>query len=181
MTSNELFEQYRELVPYIYMKKFAQNPLYNPWREDIEQEGLIALWKACTTYKEGSTTAFSTYAYTCIYHRMLNYIERSIYPQSSHSVSLEVVISEDADGNQLKISECITDPESIDGKLTAEDIVSRILSKSPPLLCKIIKMILAGYTQDYIAEHLGIAQCTVSRGWCKFQREFRNNYFGGSK
>lgn len=181
MTPNELFEQYQGLVPYIYQKRFSQNPTYHSWREDIEQEGLIGLWNACRTYKEGSETAFATYAYTCIYRRMLSYAERTIYPQSSHSISLEVVISEDSDGNQLRISECITDPESVDGKLTVEDIMSKILSESPPMLCKIVKLALSGYSQEYIAEHLGIAQCTVSRGWRKFQKEFKNHYIGGSK
>lgn len=35
-------------------------------REDAEQEGLIALFHAIDTYREGSAASFTTYAITCI-------------------------------------------------------------------------------------------------------------------
>lgn len=181
MTPNELFEQYQSLVPYIFQKRFSTNPLYQSHRDDLQQEGLIALWKACTSYKENPETTFGTYAYVCIYRRMLGYAERNIYPQDSKSVSLEIVVSEDTDGNQLRMCDCLMDAENVEDHITVQETITEVLAHNSPLLGKIVRLVLAGYSQECIADHLGVAQCTVSRGWRKFQKEFKKYYIGGKE
>lgn len=69
---NELFEQNINLA-YSYLQKhtiFLRG--YDP--EDLQQEALLALWRACLTYQP-ARGKFSTYATTCIANRFKDLIK----------------------------------------------------------------------------------------------------------
>lgn len=70
MTPTELFQANQKLVYAVYHKRFNS---YIPEKEELLQEGLLALWIAATTYN-ANLAKFSTYAYTCIYDAMSKYI-----------------------------------------------------------------------------------------------------------
>ena len=45
-------------------------------KDDLYQEGLIGLYKAAISYKEGSNASFSTYANTCIRHSIISALRK---------------------------------------------------------------------------------------------------------
>lgn len=93
MTKEELFEK-NTLMAYKIANKYRTN--YNRYYEDIKQEALLGLWRACQTYNE--STKFSTYAYVCIKNTVNMYIRRfrkhedrniSIYTITVDNLSIE--------------------------------------------------------------------------------------------
>ena len=61
-----LLEKYRDMVRKEARKFF----LAGGDEEDLMQEGMIGLFKAITSYQEGKSTSFSTFAYLCV-HRQI--------------------------------------------------------------------------------------------------------------
>lgn len=70
MSPEELFNENQNLVYEIYNRKFAT---YTPEKEELIQEGLLALWVAATSYKP-EIAKFSTYAFMKVECAMLKYI-----------------------------------------------------------------------------------------------------------
>jgi RNA polymerase sigma factor (sigma-70 family) len=171
MTPEELFEQNKSLVHFIYSKHFALSQEIQSWKDDILQEGLIALWKACKSYDEAKGFSFSTLACACIHSAMVTYINRKILKHNS-TVSFEEIISEDADGNQIKLGDCIpgTNTEST---LEILNILKAVLSQCSERAQQVNALILQGYKQEEISVILGISQTMVSRDWNKFKEKFK--------
>lgn len=72
MTPKELFDANTKLVYYIFNKYFKDKTLAC-YYDDLIQEGLLALWRACLSYKLDYETAFSTYAFPSIKGRMTRF------------------------------------------------------------------------------------------------------------
>lgn len=83
MTPQERFEANKPLVYSAIKKRFIQYQ----FDEDIMQEGMLGLWKACLTFKQGYG-AFSTYAYPCI----LNAIGMQFRKKRLQTTSLETLL-----------------------------------------------------------------------------------------
>lgn len=68
--------------------KLAYSVARNHWgysvdnQDDMTQEALLALWSATATYKE-DLAAFSSYAYTYIYHSLTTYVKTYKYGKMS--------------------------------------------------------------------------------------------------
>lgn len=72
MTPEQLFTQNQGLA-YSYLQKHTIY-LRGYDQEDLQQEALLALWKACLTYNP-KKSKFSTYATTCIANRFRDLIK----------------------------------------------------------------------------------------------------------
>lgn len=171
MTPEELFEQNKSLVHFIYSKHFALSQEIQSWKDDIIQEGLIALWKACKSYDETKGFSFSTLACACIHRAMVTYINRKILKHSS-TVSFEEIISEDADGNQIKLGDCIPeiDMEKIEETIS---VLKTTLAQCSDKTRQVSELVLQGYKQEEIGLMLNMSQTIVSRNWCKFREKFK--------
>ena len=63
------------LVYHVFNRKFTR---YMDWRDDLIQEGKMALMRSAVGFKYDSEFKFSTYAYRAIHIGMINYINRFI-------------------------------------------------------------------------------------------------------
>lgn len=169
MTPEERFNQNQKLVPFIYAKYFQQDS--QPWKDDLIQEGLIALWKSCKIYDETQGFLFSTLACACIHRAMCTYLKRKVL-RHSESVSFEEIVSEDADGNQIRLKDCIASKSDL---LTPETqhLLGFVLSLLPKRTQQVSLLILQGYRQEEIGDLLGVSQSTVARDWDKFKEKFK--------
>lgn len=169
MTPEERFDQNQRLVHYVYTKHFQQDT--EPWKEDIIQEGFIALWRACCAYDETKGFEFSTLACNCIYRAMIRYNERKVM-RHSEVLSFAEVISEDADGNQIHLGDCM--PDATDQEtLEISDLLESVLTQCSKRVQQVSRLTLQGYKQEEVGNILGIGQSTVARDWEKFKRKFK--------
>lgn len=66
-----IFEKYKTMVNIIARKYF----LIGAEQEDLCQEGMVGLYKACLTYDEKKSSSFKTFAYTCVKSQILTAIK----------------------------------------------------------------------------------------------------------
>ena len=69
------YESNTGLVVSVYNKRFAK---YRWLKEDLIQEGNLALYLACQKYDVNKDTKFSTFATICIKNAMMMYLKREI-------------------------------------------------------------------------------------------------------
>ena len=102
-----LLEKYRDMVRKEARKFF----LAGGDEEDLMQEGMIGLFKAITSYQEGKSTSFSTFAYLCV-HRQI-YTTITAFNRKKH-IPLNTAISLFEQKNQeeeLSLDEILETPE----------------------------------------------------------------------
>lgn len=157
-----LFESNQKLVYAIlnkYYPTFAQD-------EDMQQEGMFGLWKACLTY-DPSGYRFSTYAGTCILNQIRMAMRQQAKQPSTISLNIPIVAG---DKSISELGDLIEEPvPSIDiGYISLKSY----LSKLKPIEQQIVQLKLQGYTCDQIAKKLGMKRTTVSmkiyRVWVKY-------------
>lgn len=155
MTRNEqeeLFHQWTEFAWFLLWKYFPQLAL----DEDIKQEALLGLWKACMTYDKDKAQ-FSTYAGQCILNQVRQVLRKQSYEPDTVSLSTPVG---DEDEN-LTLEGMIEDPvPSIDeGHIDLKDFLRGLNERDK----KLIQLRLQGKTQKQIAQEMGLAQSYCSR------------------
>lgn len=81
-----LYHQNTNLV-YSYIRK---NDIYLSGYdlEDLYQEGLLALWRACLNYNPSRGVKFSTYAVTCIRNHFVDLIRKNAKRVKTISLTL---------------------------------------------------------------------------------------------
>lgn len=77
----EQFEPHLEMVKAIYNKYFSS---YRWLRDDLIQEGNIALFKACQKFDASKGVKFATFAYKCIKTTMLDLIRQELRVASKY-------------------------------------------------------------------------------------------------
>ena len=148
------FEKNTRLVYDVFNKKF-QYARY--LEDDLIQEGMMALYKACKDYKPEMNVEFSTYAYRCITNAM-GCLMRKENKISGKCVSLSATVGPDTDITYEETAES-DDYEDIQEECIFEQVMG-IIQQEPQYI--IIKKKLEGKTQAEIAKELGITQCSVS-------------------
>ena len=162
---NELIEHNLRLVVYI-AKKFESN---GAGLEDLISIGTIGLVKAISTFKPEKNIKLATYASRCIENEILMYIRKV---NSRCEVSLDEPLNTDWDGNELLLSDVLGSSEDdmmyeIEKKEERESI-RRAVSELQPRERKIIELRYGfsgnrEYTQNEVADMLGISQSYISR------------------
>lgn len=79
--TDELFEQYKNIVYYCY-NKLEKTKFVIDNQEDIIQEGFLALINAINNYEEYRTVVLSSYIFHCVKYRMWGYINKYNKPYS---------------------------------------------------------------------------------------------------
>ena len=106
MTPKELFNANTKLVYYIFNKCFKDKTLAC-YHDDLIQEGLLALWQACLSYKPDYKTNLSTYAFPCIHGRMNRF-----YKEKTFVIRIPRYMWEDYDFSKLttvSLNELVSD------------------------------------------------------------------------
>ncbi len=131
-------------------------------RDDLCQEGLIGLYKACLAYNPTLGASFSTFARICIKHSILSalrvYYGNKNYPIRS-SLSLDA-----SDGNSMEIQGLgpVTEPERL---LIEKESYNILLDKIDASLSEfegsVLKLFVQGKTYTQISESLNVTPKSV--------------------
>ena len=142
MDKNDLFDSNKKLVYYVYNKYFDEVQSNKLIKEDLIQEGFLALWRACSTYAEGRS-AFCTYATRAIYNSMLVYAKRKHFNKVCKNISIDAILS-----NKDEESDWI---DYNSGKLSYDDnILLRIIIQDTVKECKSLMPKYSDIIDDYI-------------------------------
>lgn len=122
-TKEELFEQHKNIVYYCYSKLY-KDEFIEKSKEDLVQEGFLALWQACRLYNEELNIKLSTYAFTTIRNTMIRWIKvnRSYY---YNNIGLDAP-PKDAEDDDISLAEAIPDINVLE---TIETTVAELLKK----------------------------------------------------
>lgn len=165
MNQQALFENSQGLVVHVLNKHFSQIP--HTYHEDLIQEGNFALWKCCLGFDESRNLSFSTYACPAIYRQMHKYIQRHINKHIA-VMSLETVVSEDDEGQELKLGGILGEEDDLTTKYLIQDSLKQMLPKEQAVL----QALMCGYTQRAVATQFSISQATVHRILYRFREIF---------
>lgn len=140
---------------YFVFNKFYQ--MHRNIEDDLIQEGLIGLWKACQTFDSLRGTEFSTYAVVVIKNAMGMYVRK--ITRRPQEYSLDRLVDKDESGmtflNLLPYDEQ-EDPRDV-------YIIEALIKVAKENDCEeIVEMKLKGIKQVDIAKKLGLHQSTIS-------------------
>lgn len=147
-TPEQLFEENYKLAYSVLWRKY---PTYAN-DEDIQQEALIGLWKACTTY-DNKKTQFSTYAYSCIVNQVKLYFRD--HADKVDVLSMEMFIED----KELSLEELIADPMATISDSYLD--LKMFLNNLPLRERRLLRYKIEGVPQEQIAKILGITPA-----WC---------------
>ena len=151
---DELFDRYKYIASAVAHSYF----LNGGDAEDLLQEGLVAVFKAITSFNGKSS--FKTYVYTCVKNRIFNVIKSSNryknLPLNNYlSLSGSIDSDNDADKNEIIVDKHFG-PEEVYINAEAESelksIIEKVLSKFE---YQILVYYLKGYSYREISEKIG--------------------------
>ena len=147
----------KKLVYFVINKQFS-------WLlgdEDIEQYGLIGLWKACKMY-DSDKAKFSTFALTCIRNEILMELRRRKTAQRLEAVSLDMPVAvEGKEDGETSLMDVIRDPD--DHYVEIECDLAFLDDIASGRDIEILQMSMDGYSQVEIAERFKISRSYISR------------------
>ena len=166
---NELYSKNVNLVYYVYSTMIIKSPLVNRNKDDIIQEGLVGLWKACIKFNPDMGNSFSTFAIKTIKMTMLKYIYNLI-----HISNIEC--SYDTESYCKREGKAHTNKSKLNGlyemvgnnsyeleEKEDEIFIEQILIDFPEKYVTVITLKKEGHTQSEIAEKINVSQMEVSR------------------
>ena len=165
--SNFILEHEKVIASVIWknFSKFANE--YSQF-DELMQIGRFELLKCREAYKPGEAS-FGTYAYKCIYYKMLTYITKynnTIIKNEADSIN-DLITSEDI----IFIME--DDFSKVDG--IYNDIL-KLVSTFDIITQKIVYYTLKGYTQREIGELLGIKERNINTRVYKLRNEIAKEF-----
>lgn len=138
-------------------------------KKDLVSIGNVGLMKAITTFDTSKNVEFSTYAMRCIDNEILQFLRK--FKKYANDESLDRTISQDKNGNELKIGDILSDDTDILEEYTDNElhrIIREVVKNLPDRDRKIIILHFGFYnnethTQKEISKMLSISQPCVSR------------------
>lgn len=149
------FDENIGLVYYVFNKYYQK---YRDIEDDLIQEGMIGLWKACQTFDSLREVKFSTYAVKVIKNSMGMYVRKEA--RSREECSLDRLVDADRkDGKRVTFLNLMP----YDAQEDLRDVIEVLLEVAKENNCEeIVKMKLDGMKQVDIAKELGVHQSTIS-------------------
>ena len=157
-------EALSELVKrYLPMVHYLSGQFPNAAREDLAQEGTIALIRAARSYSPDKGAGFATYASKCIRNKMLSELQKNI-PITDGEGSLD----------DFSASE-VTDPEKIViEKEEAQELYERIAKELSPLEWSAFMLFADLMSYEDIAKSLEVPVKSVDNAIQRAKRKLRN-------
>jgi RNA polymerase sigma factor (sigma-70 family) len=168
-----LFLANQRLVPFIVNKYFR--PDTRELRDEMDQEGRIALWNACLSYNP-SKGAFGTYAGAAIRHRIANWLmatkgERTL---AMLSKPLDEPLLDDGD---LTLQDVIPSDEDVTAQAEDREILQKVMNPRAKRF-RALRLVLLGLSKKAIERRLGLTWFTLSQ---RLQEEYRDLMEGTSR
>jgi RNA polymerase sporulation-specific sigma factor len=139
-------------------------------REDLIQEGYIALYKAALTYDGSKGAAFSTYVTVCAKRRMINWVEKNF---KSGISPLPLSSFEDSELDKIAVS-----TENLEDDVILKTQVAEIMSIADKLLSsvekKIFDLYIKGYSSDEICEMLDVSKKSYNNALFRIRTKLRS-------
>ena len=166
IAKNKLIEHNLRLV--VFLAKKYENT--NIDLEDLVSIGTIGLIKGINTYKTDKNIKLATYASRCIENEILMYLRKK--QRQKTEVSLDEPLNKDYDGNELLLSDVISDePTHLIDEINFEEdkkSLQECLQELKPREKEILEMRFGlndneELTQKEVADFLGISQSYISR------------------
>lgn len=154
----ELFSRFKPMVSSVARSYF----LLGSELDDLIQEGMIGLYKACQSYSE-KNASFKTFAYICIKRQIQSAVKHA---NRQKNKILNNYVSLDAQGGYktgdgeeealliLPSSNLSPDDEMIE-KENLEEILNKIKSALSPLELKVLTLYLKGNSYQTISKMVG--------------------------
>ena len=160
-----LAASYRRLV-YWHVSR-SVSAAENPWTnsDDLFQEGLVGLLKAVRTY-DGVSSAFSTYASSCIGHSVISAVRR-YRRQSAVSIPLDETAGDAAMGSASSPETELIDRES------STLLYARVLSGLSVFERAVFELYLSDYSYAEIAGRVGRPEKSVANAISRARRKLR--------
>lgn len=148
------FDEHVGLVYYVFNKHYH---MYRDIEEDLIQEGLMGLWKACQTFDSLRGTEFSTYAVKVIKNEMGMYVRKVSRKHKEYSLDRLV----DIDEARMTFLNLVEYDEQEDPE--GEHVIEVLMKVAKENNCEdIVEMKLKGIKQVDIAKELGVHPSTIS-------------------
>lgn len=150
-------------------------------QEDLVSIGTIGLIKAVNTFCPDRNIKLATYASRCIGNEILMYLRKT--GNLKAEVSLDEPLNTDWDGNELHLSDVLTDPEAAVGSSIENDdeihLLKQCIEKLPQREKEIITLRFGlngkkELTQKEVADRLQISQSYISRLEKKILQRLKN-------
>lgn len=164
--AEELMENYKGAVNKIARAFYVKGGD----RDDVVQEGMIALYNAIVTYNLDGKVSFSTYATECIRNRILDCIRSSGRLKNKVlSESLPITSLDDRKLSSLSPEEIAISAEEADA---LKSVIDEKLTKQE---CKILDMYYEGNSYAEIAEAVGKNTKFVDNALQRIRRKIKLN------
>ena len=171
-----LLEKYRDMVRKEARKFF----LAGGDEEDLIQEGMIGLFKAITSYQEGKSTSFSTFAYLCV-HRQI-YTTMTAFNRKKHiPLNTSISLFEYKDqGNEFALDEILENPdetpeESLLRKEEIKDYYQKINQKLSKFEKQVMYYYLNGDNYTVIAKKLGKTDKSIDNAIQRIRKKIKSD------
>lgn len=160
------FEEHINLVYFIYNKYFRTSEL--SLKEDLQQEGLIALFKCCKNFDLSKKIKFSTYASKSIYNNML------IFLQKSNKINKNIVLFSQLDVEEIIFDDKAESSENVVDKIRIKEIIRNYFKK---IKKRDYQIIIEYYrnktTMKKLGEKFGVSKNSISKITRKFKKAIK--------
>lgn len=131
-------------------------------KEDLEQEGLLAVMNAVRSYDESKGASFRTYAGECIDNRMISFIRSSSRQSRMSGTHADVSIAENTD----------IDPETlVIGKEGYENIMSLVTDSLSDYERKVLALYVEGLSYAEMGERLNKSAKSVGNALARVREK----------
>ena len=171
-----LLEKYRDMVRKEARKFF----LAGGDEEDLIQEGMIGLFKAITSYQEGKSTSFSTFAYLCV-HRQIYTTITAFNRKKRIPLNTSISLFEYKDqGNEFALDEILENPdetpeESLLRKEEIKDYYQKINQKLSKFEKQVMYYYLNGDNYTVIAKKLGKTDKSIDNAIQRIRKKIKSD------
>ena len=174
---NTLLEHNLRLV--VYVAKRYETDTFN--LEDLVSIGTLGLIKAITTFKSDKNIKLATYASRCIENEILMYLRKK--SRMRIEVSLDEPLSQDDEGNELLLSDVLSnDVYEVNEKLLEREKQDKLMIALESLKEREKEILELRFglngkdelTQKEVADMMGISQSYISRLEKKILRKLKN-------
>lgn len=155
----ELFSRFKPMVSSVARSYF----LLGSELDDLIQEGMIGLYKACQNYSQNSSASFKTFAYLCIKRQIQSAVKHA---NRQKNKILNSYVSLDSQGGYktgegeeeallILSSSILTPDDEMIEKENYEEILDKIKRALSPLELKVLTLYLKGNSYQNISKVVG--------------------------
>ncbi len=166
----KLEQQYRKMIYSIINKIYVNNYVVVLTKDDLYQEGLIALYDAYRTYNDEYSNSFTTYSYIIIKRRLVRLAIKHNNMAKKEAIAYDSLENLDHYDRLSYYDSCINEDRNKDIDL------NNYINQLPEIEKTIAKLYLKRLTYKEIAEKLGIKTKQVDNKLMKIKRLLHEMY-----